>query len=357
MPNIPSENTVTRVKSLFFGLAAFVIVNLMVDAPPSAQPLRDPKILPAKPIRHDFEKLLADGRPEIVLLGNSMLGRGVDVQLFNELAGIPTMALSQGGAASAWWYLTIKNVILRAPVLPKMVVLLFRDDFLTRPTYRTTGRYLARINEMRSGEGEPLLDELAYPKTSVPWQHRILRQIPLYRGRARLKPAFTESTKGWLVPLLDGDRSDRVDMNQAIARVFAPANLDLKLMTSRQENAEKIADKAAHSFAESLGVSLLPEIIRLTRENHVSLVLVRMKRRRDVVQGQQPEELLTYMWHLREYCSDNGIPLIDFTDSAQLTLDHYADGDHLEPQVGVPIFTAMLAESIALLATKYDLAK
>ena len=93
-----------------------------------------------RPLRRYFESLLAAQKPHIVLLGNSMLGNGVSDKGFQALTGKRTVKFWTGGGASAWWYLSIKNVICQAKTKPETVMIFFRDQYLTDPDFRVDGR-------------------------------------------------------------------------------------------------------------------------------------------------------------------------------------------------------------------------
>src|SRR5512139_3672477 len=69
--------------------------------------------------------------PQVVLLGDSMLTKGVDLQRFQERSGVPTYKLDIPGSSSALWYLVLKSNIVPANPAPRTVVILFRDTLLT----------------------------------------------------------------------------------------------------------------------------------------------------------------------------------------------------------------------------------
>ena len=92
--------------------------------------------------------------------------------------------------------------------------------------------------------------------------------------------------------------------------------------------------------------SFLPTIIQMTRDNNVQLLLVRVKKRREVEGLPTPAGLDDYTHDLKQWCDSEQVPLIDFSDEPQLKLEHYADGDHLNREDGRTLFTQLLAERL-----------
>src|SRR6185295_14643237 len=84
---------------------------------------------------------LKSKQPDLVLIGDSMLDSRVDADLLGQKLGGPVALIWNGGAASAWWYLVLKNYVLAADVHPKVVCFFFRDRLLTDAAFRTTGTY------------------------------------------------------------------------------------------------------------------------------------------------------------------------------------------------------------------------
>ena len=132
--------------------------------------------------RQVFRQEIAEARPEVVLLGDSVLKDSVDVEAFSRLAGMPAHRIAQGGSASAFWYLALKNNIADATPKPEYLVIFFRDTMLTSPGLRVTGDYFPVIDEF-AGEEDTLLVELAYINP-MPWLEQAAgRYLPLYAVR------------------------------------------------------------------------------------------------------------------------------------------------------------------------------
>ena len=318
--------------ALFACLAC--VLAFGVELPRAAEASR------AEELRARIDSAQAD----TVLVGNSMLGEGVDEALFVEKLGLSAVKLSQGGSASAYWYLIAKNVVLGAEPRPRRLALFFRDHFLTDPTYRVEDRYRAAIEEIAEGD-EPLLEERAYlpvePLRAVPGVGR----LEALRGREKLRLGFERAVRDGAV----GALGLAEEADGALARVFAEENMRARDATARQLAAEEARDASLFDFNARLPKSFLPEIVALCRANGVELVLVRVKRRRDLVAGREPAEVVRYMDALRAYLANEGVPLIDFTNDARIEARHYGVGDHLNAEAGRPLFTEMVADALRAL--------
>ena len=108
-------------------------------------------------------------QPEIVLLGDSQLTKGVEKALFQSRTDTSTYKLDIPGSSSALWYLMLKNNILPARPAPRLVVVTFRDTLLTAPTFRTTGPYFGLIDRF-ARPADTFLIERAYIAGMSPWE-------------------------------------------------------------------------------------------------------------------------------------------------------------------------------------------
>lgn len=289
-----------------------------------------------------YLKALNNYQPEIVLIGNSMLTEGIDQRMFTSYSSKKTMNISLGGSATAWWYLMVKNVIAESKVKPKVVVIFFRDMFLTRPDYRVDGKYRLYINSLANDQ-EPLLDRLAYLNGMDPSTYMLSKYCPLFRKKESFRNNIDSFIKNTCVGNLL--KSDTANINNAMASVFDRKNMNQDLITAQQRTAESTS-KDKTDFQTSLNKSFLPHIIDIAEKNDIHLVFSRIKRRRDVDPDAQPQYLKDYTKNLRTYLDSHNIELIDFTDDKRIKLHHFADGDHLDRKKGRPIFTKMTAEAL-----------
>ena len=331
------------------GLAAALLVSSAllsarsgVDYPRASIIERDPEIDPA------LVASLAEAEPDLVLLGNSMLGEGVDETLFSSLMGTKTYKLGINGAASAVWYLVIKNVIAPMDDPPESVILFFRDSFLTQPGFRVDGKYFAKV-ERYAGPDETLLDRLAYLDGMSPSSYLATKWLPLFGDREKIREEIVGTAKFGVPSRLMG--TDSLTVELAIAGTFADSNMNTQLLTAAQLAAEKSPKDQSHfDFRLAVEKSFLPEMVRILREKDIDLVLVRVKRRRDLNPNSRPAELETYIEDLSEYLASRGAPFLDYTDETTLAPEHFGEGDHLNEH-GRDIFTRLLARDLRSLET------
>jgi hypothetical protein len=323
------------------GLAAALVVSSVVlsarngvEYPRASIIERDPEIDPV------LVASLAEEEPDLVLLGNSMLGEGVDEVLFSSLTGKNAYKLGINGAASAVWYLVIKNVIAPLDDPPEAVVLFFRDSFLTQPGFRVDGKYFAKV-ERYAGPGENLLDRLAYLDGMSRGSYFATKWLPLYGEREDIRARIVGTAKFGMTQQALG--ADSLAVELAIAGTFADSNMNPDLLTAAQLEAESTPAVQAHfDFAAGLDKSFLPEMVGILREKDIDLVLVRVKRRRDLRPDSRPAELETYIEDLSGYLAAKGVPFLDYTNETSLAAEHFGKGDHLN-ESGREVFTRLLA--------------
>jgi len=283
---------------------------------------------------------IAEAAPDLILLGNSMLGEAVDDQMLGAQTGLSIYKWASGGSMSAYWYIATKNVIAAGPHRPSWLLIFFRDTFLTDPEKRVDGIYRQGI-EQWTRESEPLLEEIAYKSTTSQWSRRVEKAWPLLRNRTMLNRRI-ENTLNDLTAVALGVPTERLEA--AAADVFAASNMIPEKITGAQLAAEQTTDRP---FDELVEESFLPHIIRIAEAADIRLCFVRVKRRR-VAEGEpEPEDVVSYVADLRDYLGSRDIPFIDFTHDPRLTIDHFAEGDHLDRDLGRPVFTQLLAEALS----------
>lgn len=296
------------------------------------------------------ERLVAE-RPDVVFLGSSIVGTAVNADLFESIVGRPALDLTIPGGMSATWYLLMKNVIAKAEPPPKMVVLGFRMVYLTVPEFRATGRYTHIIDRYVDGP-EPLLNRRAYLHELSALDVFARRHWAPYQKRDDIK----EGAEEWAVAtvgsaLLGRDHSE---MRAAVEAVFAEDRMMPEKVNAAQLEAEQVDNTRYFDFETEKNRSFLPEIVRIAEESGIELVLVRMRTRYDAEsaekRAQYPEfirELLPgYERRLDEYLDEEGVTLLDFTEDERIPLSWFANGDHLNYDVGRTGFTRILAEEL-----------
>lgn len=293
--------------------------------------------------RKSFEQNLEQYKPQIVLMGNSMLTYGIDSRAFTSYVQKRTLRFSRGGSASAWWYLGLKNVIAESHNKPKVVVVFFRDHYLTKPEYRVNDTFKLSVNDMANDQ-EPLLDRLAY-LNGMDYPTYLLSKIsPLFQQKDNLRKNVESFIKTTCVANLLGSNTETIDA--AMTTVFDKRKMNQQRLTASQQAEQSKASKDKVTFQNTVKKSFLPHMIDIAEKNDIHLVFVRVKRRRDIIPNSQSQHIKNYMVSIQAYLTAKNIELFDFSDDQNLTLEHYADGDHLNPTKGKPLFTKMVANAL-----------
>jgi hypothetical protein len=320
--------------SAFLTLGTVAVINLLlVIHLSSGNPQASHKYLKR------YQRWMNDSGADVVLIGNSMLGKGVNHRVLSHRFGRPFLMFAKGGTASAAWYLEIKNVVLPAPRRPELVVIFFRDTFLTRPDYRTRAEYRALIRDFSVGD-EPLVQELAYDRDR--FDQMISALLPAYARRGRLTKRVDRVVKDSFVAAALGSRGGDVD--HAIGRVFRDEQMLTAAITREQEAAE--TTQGDEDFERNVGTSFLPHIIGLAERENIRLIFIRVKRRRDTQGDREPPALKSYIHDLGEYLAKRNLPFIDFTHDDRIRLEHFGKGDHLNRAEGRTLFTRLVAEKL-----------
>jgi hypothetical protein len=338
-----------RVISTICFLVVIVAVNIAIGPP--ANTVVDHSAVPKYRRRAYFTDFMSKVRPQIVLLGNSMLESRVDEIAFSRYTRIRTAKFWSGGSSSAWWYAVTKNIIAEAQVKPKIAVIFFRDQFLTDPEFRVDGKYKAQLNEMLSTDDE-LVDRLAYLKKMNWFTYALYKHSSLFQKRDAINDDFKAGVKDGFVGKLMGIEKGKTD--EAIARVFANKNMDRSLLTARQLSAESRFGTDIYDFDNRVKKSFLPHIIDVAKKNDIELVFVRIKKRRDAEAVAQPVSVKKYIDDLGLYLERNDCNFLDFTYDARIKAEHFAEGDHLTPEQGKQVFTKIFADEIIELLRAKD---
>ena len=298
---------------------------------------------PKHSVRKNYEKIIKTYTPEIIMIGNSMLRCALDHNQFSKIIKKRSIKLTLDGSASSWWYLFTKNVIVSGKHKPKALMIFFRDHYLTEPDFRVNGTYKANINEMRNGKDEDLLNRLAYLNNMPSWKYTLLKHSHLFRQNEHMKGNLDRFVKTKIIDSFLGISINSLD--ESLQTTFHTSKYNNQLYTLEQKRVEAIKKGSKLTFDSKIKKSFLPEIVNLCESNGIKLYLIRVKKRRDIIQGKQPENMMVYSNNLKEYCRNNQVTLIDFSNCKSLNIKHYADGDHLEQRKGMPIFTRILANA------------
>lgn len=327
----------------YFVLLAFTIFVLSILL--VAQGLDDMPAQPGPVFDAQVDMTHRDGiterKPDLVLLGNSMLGVNVDTVALANSLGKSVYPIVYNGSGSAMWYLSIKNNILASPHKPQVVVILFRDTMLTVPDFQVNGNYVEMI-DLLAGENESLLVERAYVNHMNPLDLFAQRYLPLYHSGNRVRIQVDDLLRH-IPPRLFHCNKDCVDANFQKTFNFLAINGPVNQGALNQADVPLYTERAL-GFHSQVEGSFLPEIIRLCRENDIRLVLVRGKTV-NFDYAPRPAGLDNYMRNLEEYLAQNGVSFVDFETDTRLTTRDFADRFHVIPEARTA-YTQMLVEAL-----------
>jgi hypothetical protein len=267
---------------------------------------------------------LRGGRPDYITIGDSMAGTRIDTGDLGRLVyGRRVVGLFDAGRGSAFWYLAFKNWIVEAGVKPRTVIFFFRDENLTDPLFRVWPGSLDRA----ASEAEPRLNEILAARANGTFfrVHQAAQAVYQYDAvRAWLEPKLLRAPAALASESAAPDAFlDR--MNEEVFKLEALRPMVLADMEA--------ADDKAYDFRKFLPVSLLPEILRLSKVYDVPVAFVRVQRRPE---GNKPprqsKALKRYVSDLASYLAANGAGFHDDWGDPELTLEMYGDGDHIKSE-------------------------
>jgi len=286
-------------------------------------------------------------KPETICYGNSIMHGCVHGPLFQKLTQSRTLKVEFGGSASAVWYLVLKNQIITAKHKPKNLILFFRDQYLTDPLLFTGGKYKARFIDKFSVNEEPLLQRLLYNNRMTTKDQLLIKHYPLYYDRNKIKTSILSWVKTTATMFCLDMKSNKAAA--ALKYVFKDEHMNPSLLAQAQDEAAEVKSVGAYDFYDNVATSFLPEIIRMTKENKINLILVRVKLK-SVAEGKtQPKALLSYAKDLKTYLGDHHVPFIDYNQNEEITTNYFRNKDHFTIPEGQVFFTKILAKDVARL--------
>lgn len=281
-----------------------------------------------------------------VIVGNSMVNSRIDQRYLEKISGREVRRLAEGGTQSAIWFLILKQIIVKAKAKPEWVSIFFRDTDLTWADFRTTGvneDLILALQGPAQPEWQQVLvrqkDEGLIATVSHSLQWLLPAQDALKAGRRSLQDAaftLTQMPNSWQKSVR------RLELNER----FSLAHLRHDLGSDSQ-TAAKPGGGASHAdpadvpdpgmyengpqvFDPSPDVSFLPHMIALAKQHGIKLHFHRVKRRPLANHIRPDPGLLTaYLADLKSYLETHGAVMTDESHDLALTLDLYADGDHI----------------------------
>lgn len=295
-----------------------------------------------KRARKSYITLLDEGKPDVVMLGDSTLMDGVDPDLLSELTAKKVESFHAPGSASAFWYIILKNNIVVAEHHPQAVVIVFRDTMLTAPGYRVHGGYFVKLDEFARPQ-EPVLLERAFLNQMNPVEIWAEKYFPLYSARDRVRQKVDSRIRYTVPSWLNCDVSCT---DGSMYRVFISADLEPGQLRNAVATAESyLYTPTQLNFHRQVDQSFLPEMIRLARERGIQLVLVRMKNETTGIGSRETASVRKYVADLSAYLAEQDVIFLDYGRDPRLTKEYFKDVLHLNPQ-GEVVFTHILAEGL-----------
>ena len=328
-----------------------VLIALALGVPSLVCHLRDNPVVGLNHQNTEFkvqreEQALRVAQAEWVLVGNSMVNTRIDNDRLSEISGIAAHKLAKGGTQSAVWFLFLKNILAKSKQQPKWVTVFFRETDLTWPDYR-----IADVNEdiiaMLSGKDQTewkqvitarqiggsglpgsiagILDRLLPSQYLRPLSRRDL-QVKSFR-LTRIGTDMNSTQRR----LEMNERFSLAHLRHDLGSDGAPNEMQSEVATADEINDPGIYIDGPMVFDPSPDASFLPHMVALAKQMGWKLHFHRIKKRPSGGVDKQDLPLTTsYMKNLKAWLEQNGCVYTDESKDPSLTLDVYADGDHID---------------------------
>jgi hypothetical protein len=328
---------------IYFTFILFLLINIYI---PFHYKSEYPKKLGPKFTPRVNDEHLANinkSKPELILIGDSTLGLGVNQSLLTEQSNMETYSFAVPGSATAAWYLVMKNIIPKSAEQPKYIAILFRDTMLTAPYFRTTGRYLELLDDYAS-KNEPLLTKLAFINQMSPLEKFSEKYIPLYGLRWEIRETLDNQLR-YLSPSVLGCERECAD--EAIKSIFG-RELNISALSQVMDDAAaSLYTTEEMNFDSHIDESFLPPMLELAQKNNTTLIFVRVKTLRYHTLNDQPIALRNYINSLDTYLSSyTNVHYLDFATDERIIDSYFADAIHLN-ETGRDAFTLILADELS----------
>ena len=291
-------------------------------------------------------KNLIKSKAQWVLIGNSMLNTRIDNDQLKEISGVKARKVSRGGSQTGLWLLFLKSVVLQSGSRPALLTIFFRETDLTWPELRVDGLNKSIVDQLEAQKEPEWQQVLMRPKSAGSGiMAQLENSLDEFFPSDDLRPNSRRHIQN------RSFRMTRVgtDVNGSIRRIQLNERFDLKHLrhdlggdraaaggTAQSEDSTgQVVDPGFYEdgptvFDPSPDVSFLPHLVSLCKQHNIQLHFHRIKRR-PFADGTRPDTaaLKTYMTALSQYLQKEGCLLTDESEDPSLTLDMYADGDHI----------------------------
>jgi len=303
-------------------LTVFVVANVVGYRPYRAYH-RGRRTAEDEQRRHEFLEALHQA-PPIVVVGNSIADAALDEGLLAGLTGSDATCIHKGAALSAWVYMAVKNLVIPHDPKARLLVYVFTDNELTRPSGNTGGHSTPLLADVAE-EHEPLVERLAFLGGLGGTAYYLHRYVPLMRSRGPAQQALALGIKTVVVGPLTG--RDLPAMERSVAYAFSAEKMSPAQSTLRQREAESRMALHQEGFRGLVDASFVPPLIEICRRHGIRLVFLRQPTRRQV--RRRVTATTRYDREQSAYFDERGIPFLDYLGSEELGLEDFHDYAHL----------------------------
>ena len=283
-----------------------------------------------------IDEALATAQPDVVILGNSIAGSGVDDVLMTQLLqpyGVRrVLSLATDGTHPVHWYLMVRDRIAAAPRKPRLVLIWSNEGALQQvePEGDVGLAALLSLTDL----SDPFLRERVYVgrPTALAW-------AVATQGRAALRDTLVQRPTYEVAGRLFGDGMSGDAAERGFELVRQATGILLRTPGGLGVTAGVVGPRPPAPPREAqdtaLTDSLLPDLLAVLRDNGMRPVVVVAPQKVSLTQG-CTRAGMSGMWRLQ---ATLGFDLLDLSCSP-VSLSSFLDGAHLYPQGATEASTA-----------------
>ena len=318
-------------------LSIFIVQREQIPFPASPGPVFDDEV------SRVIEGNLATVRPDMILLGDSVVELNIDSSALGRQLGQTIYPLNFNASSSALWYLALKNNIVVSPYKPKTLVIVFRDTILTIPAYRAHRTHPEILDAFATSQDDPVIQR-TFVAPMNPLEKIGESYFPLYRQRTGIRTSvdFFIRYQPPRFLLKCGKRCLDIALDDVLSGdQWIPALLNDHIAGVEDE----LYTRRALDFHRQVDGSFLPDIIRLCRANDIRLIFVHAKTLRLPKNAYEPALLKQYLRDLADYLGQNHVSYLDLATDPRIRAEDFSDSIHIFPS-GVERYTQPLADAL-----------
>lgn len=277
--------------------------------------------------------------PDLVLLGNSMVHVRMNLSLFVQSMGpLKTLSLSVDTTTPDYWYLALKNYVLKASRPPKYVALFFRDqDLLVRTPFHELHPLGQKAISGALFPGENYEDVYAggegveRPGPGQKLIHFMDQHLLFPQFEDVLKNSLSEKAAELL------GVQEKMHFKTALKNYFSAAHLRPSLVPQIT---------APESQSLSLETSYVPRMIKLAKSKGVTLIFVNIMRQpRADGELNLSEKTIADMHALETYFKEQGMLSINLSEEKKFGHEAFVNDYYMAPAYVDP-YTSFVSAKI-----------